>query len=319
MTALSRLLGVFSLLVCTALAAQNFPDRPVRLLVPYGAASSTDVLTRHLGESITAETKQAVIVDNKPGAEGFIGVSAAAAAPPDGYTVLITTSSTQVVNQHLYKKLPYDPVKDFIPVRTLGQSALGMTVNANSPYKTPQEFIQAARRDPGKLTFGSATATTRLAAEMLIQQTGVQLLNIPYKSNALMLNALLAGEIDVLFSDTALVIPHVKAGKLRTVGVTGMQRMAALPEVPTLKESGISDYYLTFWYGAWVPAGTPALVVARLNELFGRAMKTGPVQAFLATGGAENFDLSGEQFSSFQASEIVKFGKIVKGANIPQQ
>ena len=319
MTALSRSLGVISLLVCTALAAQNFPDRPIRLLVPYGAASSTDVLTRHLAESMTADTRQAVVVDNKPGAEGFIGVSAAAAAAADGYTVLITTSSTQVVNQHLYKKLPYDPVKDFIPVRTLGQSALGMTVNANSPYRTAQEFIQAARRQPGKLTFGSATATTRLAAEMLIQQTGVQLLNIPYKSNALMLNALLAGEIDLLFSDTALVIPHVKAGKLRTVGVTGTQRMAALPDVPTLKESGIPDYYLTFWYGAWVPAGTPAPVVARLNDLLARAVKAAQVQAFLAAGGAENFDLSGEQFNSFQASEIAKFGKIVKDANIPQQ
>ncbi len=319
MNALSRLLCVLFLLVCTGVGAQTFPDRTIRLLIPYGAASSTDVLARILAETITAETKQPVIIENKPGAEGFIGVQAAATAAPDGYTVLVTTSSTQVVNLHLYKKLPYDPVKDFIPVRTLGQSALGMTVNANSPYKSAGEFMEAARRQPGKLTFGSATATTRLAAEMFQQQATVQLLNIPYKSNALMLNALIAGEIDVLFSDTALVIPHVKSGRLRTIGVTGLQRMPALPEVATLKDSGISDYYLTFWYGAWVPAHTPAPVVARLNDLLAKAMRSPGAQAFLATGGAETFDLSGEQFSAFQASEIAKFGKIVKGANIQPQ
>ena len=315
----SRSLCVFSFLACTCVSAQTFPDRTIRLLIPYGAASSTDVLARILAENITAETKQPVIIENKPGAEGFIGVQAAATAAPDGYTVLVTTSSTQVVNLHLYKKLPYDPVKDFIPVRTLGQAALGMTVNANSPYKGVGEFKEAARRQPGKITFGSATATTRLAAEMFQQQTGVQMLNIPYKSNALMLNALIAGEIDVVFSDTALVLPHVNSGRLRTIGVTGLARMAKLPDVPTLKESGIADYYLTFWYGAWVPANTPAQVVTRLNELLAKAMTSAPAKAFLTTSGADVFDLSGEQFKAFENTEIAKFGKIVRGANIQPQ
>lgn len=143
--------------------------------------------------------------------------------------------------------------------------------------------------------------------------------NIPYKSNALMLNALIAGEIDVVFSDTALVLPHVNSGRLRTIGVTGLARMAKLPDVPTLKESGIADYYLTFWYGAWVPANTPAQVVTRLNELLAKAMTSAPAKAFLTTSGADVFDLSGEQFKAFENTEIAKFGKIVRGANIQPQ
>ena len=300
--------------------SQNYPEKPIRLLVPYGTGSSTDQLARIIAEAVTGETKQAVVVEDKPGAEGFIGVQAAATSPADGYTILITTNSTQVVNQHLYKKLPYDPIKDFIPVRTLGQSALGMTVNATSPYRTVTSFVEAARKQPGKFTYGSATATTRLAAELFQQQAGIQLLNVPYRANSLTLNALMGGEIDVMFSDTALVIPHAKSGgKLRTIGVTGLQRMAALPEVPTLKESGISDYYLTFWYGAWVPANTPAAIVTRINDLLGRGMKSSSAQSFLSLGGSDPFDLSGDAFATFQLSEIAKFGRIVKGANITPQ
>lgn len=320
MKTLFRLLAACVLLAATAAYAQSYPDRPVRLLVPYGAASSTDRLTRILGDAISSETRQPVIVDNRPGAEGFIGVQAAAAAPADGYTILVSTNSTQVVNVHLYKKLPYDPVKDFVAVRALGQSALGMTVNSGSAYRSVGEFLDAARKQPGKLTFGSATATTRLAGEMLQQLAGVQLLNVPYRANAGTVSALLAREIDVMFSDTALVIPHSRpGGQLRILGVTGQQRMAALPEVPTLKEAGVSDYYLTFWYGAWVPANTPALTVARINDLLARAMKTPAAQAFLSTGGADSFDLSGDAFTSFQASEIERFGRLVKAANMAPQ
>ena len=320
MKTLFRLLAACVLMAATAAYAQSYPDRPVRLLVPYGAASSTDRLTRILGDAIASETRQPVIVDNRPGAEGFIGVQAAAAAPADGYTILVSTNSTQVVNVHLYKKLPYDPVKDFVAVRALGQSALGMTVHSGSAYRSVGEFLDAARKQPGKLTFGSATATTRLAGEMLQQLAGVQLLNVPYRANAGTVSALLAREIDVMFSDTALVIPHSRpGGQLRILGVTGQQRMAALPEVPTLKEAGVSDYYLTFWYGAWVPASTPAPTVARINDLLARAMKTPAAQAFLSTGGADSFDLSGDAFTSFQASEIERFGRLVKAANMAPQ
>ena len=317
---LSGIFLVGALLLSATGIAQNYPDKPVHLIVPYGAASSTDQLARILGKAISEETGQPVIVDNKPGAEGFIGVQAAASAPADGHNILISTNSTQVVNLHLYKQLPYDPIKDFMAIRTLGQSALGMTVNAKSPFDTVNAFVSAARKQPGKLTFGSATATTRLGGELLQQLTGIQLLNVPYKANALTLNALMAGEIDVMFSDTALVIPHIKSGgRLRTVAVTGTQRMAALPDVPTLKESGVSDYYLTFWYGAWVTANTPSRIGTRINDLLARAMKTSAAQSFLATGGADNFDLSGEVFSKFQVSEIERFGRIVKAANmIPQ-
>jgi tripartite-type tricarboxylate transporter receptor subunit TctC len=300
--------------------AQTYPERQVRLLVPYGAGSSTDQLARILGDAITAETKQPVLVDNRPGAEGFIGVQAAAAAAPDGYTILVTTNSTQVINVHLYKKLPYDPLKDFIGVRTLGQSALGMTVNAASPYQNVAQVLDAARRTPGKLTFGSATATTRLAGEMLKQLAGVQLLNVPYRANAATVTALLGREIDMMFSDTALVIPHARpGGPLRILGVTGQQRMPALPEVPTLKEAGIADYYLTFWYATWVPAGTPATIVARVNDMLAKAMRSPAAQAFLTNGGAENFEVAGDALTAFQVEEIARFGRLVKAANMEPQ
>jgi tripartite-type tricarboxylate transporter receptor subunit TctC len=319
-TSFSRLICAGFLCVAAIAQAQGFPERPIHLLIPYGAGSSTDQLARILAEAITAETRQPVIVENKPGAEGAIGVQAAAAAPADGYTVLVTTNSTQIVNVHLYKKLPYDPITDFVAVRTLGQSALGMTVNAASPFQSVGEFLAAARRDPGKLTFGSATATTRLAGEMLQQLAGVRLLNVPYKANAATVTALIGGEIDVMFSDTALVIPHAKAGgRLRILGVTGLRRMAALPDVPTLKESGVPDYYLTFWYGAWVPAKTPGPIVARIDELLAKAMKSPAAQAFLKNGGADNFDLSGDAFAKFQVDEIARFGRLVKAANMEPQ
>ncbi len=314
-------LGFGGLLTAAGTArAQTFPDRPIRLLVPYGAGSSTDQLARILAEAITADTRQPVIVDNKPGAEGFIGVQAAASAPADGYTVLVTTNSTQVLNPLLYKKLPYDPVKDFVPVRALGQSALGMSVNASSPYRRVEDVLAAARREPGKLTFGSATATTRLAGEMLQQLGGIRLVNVPYKANANTVNALIGGEIDLMFSDTALTIPHAKpGGRLRILGVTGLQRMAVLPEVPTLREVGLGDYFLTFWYGAWLPAGTPPQVVARVNEILRKAMQVPSAQAFLASGGAENFDAQGDTFARFQADEVTRFGRVIKAANMEPQ
>ncbi len=318
-SAFYRWLSLGLLVVAAAAQAQGYPERPIRLLVPYGAASSTDALARILSEAMSAETHQSVVVENKPGAEGFIGVQAAAAAPPDGYTVLISTNSTQVVNVHLFKKLPYDPLKDFIAVRTLGQSALGMSVNAESPFRSVRDFVEAARREPGKFTFGSATATTRLAGEMLQQVAGIRLLNVPYKANAATVTALLSREIDVMFSDTALTIPHAKSGRMRILGVTGLQRMAALPDVPTLKEAGVPDYYLTFWYAAWLPARTPAPIVARVNDLLAKAMTSPAAQAFLKNGGADNFDLSGEAFARFQASEITRFGHIVKAAGIEPQ
>ncbi|MBO9355888.1 tripartite tricarboxylate transporter substrate binding protein [Bordetella petrii] len=304
-----------------AQAAQDYPRHAVRFLVPYGAGTSTDTLARILGEAISKETGQSIVVEDRPGAEGAIGVQAVAKAPADGYTVLITTSSTQVLNVHLYKKLPYDPVKDFIPVRTLGQSPMGMSVNADSPFHSVSDFLKAAHAEPGKLTFGSATSVTRLAGEMLQQLAGIKLLNVPYKSNAASANALIAKEVDTIFSDPSLTIPYTKepGARLRILGVSANRRTAALPDVPTMIEAGVPDYTMSFWYGAWVPAGTPPAVVEQINGLLDRAMKSPSAQAFLKNGGAENFGLSGKEFADFQASEIEKYGVLIKAAGIEPQ
>jgi tripartite-type tricarboxylate transporter receptor subunit TctC len=300
--------------------AQGATDRPLRLVLPFGAGTSTDQLARILAEAITAETRQPVVVENRPGAEGFIGAQAVATAPADGSTVLVSSNSTHVLNLHLYRKLPYDPVKDFVPVRTLGQAALGITVNAESPWRSVQELAAAARREPGRLTFASATAVTRLAGEMFRQAAGVDLLNVPYKSNTLSVNGLIGREIDVIFVDPVQVLQHARpGGRLRLLAVTGPARNTALPEVPTVRESGFPDYVTTFWYGAWVPAGTPAAAVARIDALLGRAMASPAAQAFLRNGGIESLDLSGEAFAAFQATEIARVGRVLKAAGIEPQ
>ncbi|MGE0802723.1 MAG: Bug family tripartite tricarboxylate transporter substrate binding protein, partial [Lautropia sp.] len=206
-------------------AAQTAIRGPVRLVVPFGAGTSTDTLARVLAETIASETGQSVVVENKPGGEGIIGAQSVATAASGGTTLLISSNSTQVLNVHLYRKLPYDPIKDFVPVRGLAQTSMGVAVNAASPWRTFGELLAAVRKDPGKLSFASATAVTRLAGEMFKQQAGVQMLNVPYKSNSLSVNALLGREIDVIFVDPVQVLPHMRPEpKLRLLAVTGSQR-----------------------------------------------------------------------------------------------
>ena len=320
---LVRRLAAVLLLLCASAGAQAqgaAPDRPMRLVLPFGAGTSTDQLARILAEQITADSRQPVVVENRPGAEGFIGAQAVATAPPDGTTVLVSSNSTHVLNVHLHRKLPYDPVKDFVPVRTLGAAALGVTVNADSPWRSVQDVIAAARAAPGKLTFASATAVTRLAGEMFRQQAGVDMLNVPYKSNTLSVNALIGKEIDVIFVDPVQVLQHTKpGGRLRLLAVTGPARNAALPEVPTGRESGLPDYVTTFWYGAWLPAGTPAATVARIDAQLAKAMASPAAQAFLRAGGIEPFELSGDAFARYQAGEIERVGKVLRAAGIEPQ
>ncbi|MGE3927490.1 MAG: Bug family tripartite tricarboxylate transporter substrate binding protein, partial [Lautropia sp.] len=240
-----------------------------------------------------------------------------ATAPADGSVVLISSNSTHSLNPNLYRKLPYDAVKDFIPVRTLGQAALGVTVHADSPFRSVSELVAAAKKDPGKLTFASATAVTRVAGEMFKQMAGVEMLNVPYKSNTLSVNALIGREIDVIFVDPVQVAMHAKpGGRLRLLAVTGPERNVAMSDVPTVGEAGVAGYVTTFWYGAWLPAGTPPAIVARIDALLVKAMESAPVQAFLRNGGIAPLALSGDKFAAFQAEEIARVGKVLRAANI---
>ncbi|CAN7513583.1 tripartite tricarboxylate transporter substrate binding protein [Variovorax sp. LjRoot130] len=310
-------LAFAALLGAGAAAAQTYPDKPISFVVPFAAGSATDQIARALGNGVTAETKQPVVIDNKAGASGFIASQQVAKAPPDGYTVLITTNTTHAANEHLFKKLPYDPVKDFSPIAALGKGGQIMVVNPNSPAKTVAEFVALAKKEPGKLSFGSGSSSSRMAGELLQQLAGIKLLHVPYKSNPLAVTDLLGGQIDMMITDTATGLPQVKAGKLRALGVSGAQRSPLAPEVPTIAEAGVKGYEMGYWFAAYAPAKTPPAVVKRLNELLVKAAKSEAAKtAFYEPSGTEVFTTSPEELAKFQHGESQKWGRIVKAAGI---
>ncbi|CAN7525059.1 tripartite tricarboxylate transporter substrate binding protein [Variovorax sp. LjRoot84] len=310
-------LAFAALLGAGAAAAQTYPDKPISFVVPFAAGSATDQIARALGNGVTAETKQPVVIDNKAGASGFIASQQVAKAPPDGYTVLITTNTTHAANEHLFKKLPYDPVKDFSPIAALGKGGQIMVVNPNSPAKTVAEFVALAKKEPGKLSFGSGSSSSRMAGELLQQLAGIKLLHVPYKSNPLAVTDLLGGQIDMMITDTATGLPQVKAGKLRALGVSGAQRSPLAPEVPTIAEAGVKGYEMGYWFAAYAPAKTSPAVVKRLNELLVKAAKSEAAKtAFYEPSGTEVFTTSPEELAKFQYGESQKWGRIVKAAGI---
>lgn len=295
---------------------QGFPDKPITFVVPFAAGSGTDQLARAIGQAVTNDSKVSVVVDNKPGANSFIGAQAAAKARPDGYTVFITTNTTQSANEHLFKKLPYDPVKDFTPLTALGRGGLIMVVNPALPVKNVSEFIALAKSKPGKLSFGSGSSSSRVAGELFKQMTGTYVLNVPYRSNPFAVTDLLGGQIDMMIVDMLTSLPQVKAGKLKALGVSTRQRSPLAPDVPTLAEAGVKGYELTFWFAAYAPAGTPADVTAKLTEILVKAAHSATAAPFYQSTGTEIFTSSEEELRKFQAAETVKWGRIIQGAGI---
>ncbi|MBB4225147.1 tripartite tricarboxylate transporter substrate binding protein [Variovorax sp. 375MFSha3.1] len=297
--------------------AEAFPEKPITFVVPFAAGTATDQIARALGTQITAETKQAVVIDNKAGASGFIASQSVAKAPADGYTVLITTNTTHAANEHLFKKLPYDPVKDFAPVAALGKGGQIMVVNPSFPAKSVAEFIALAKKEPGKYSFGSGSSSSRMAGELLQQMADIKLLHVPYKSNTLAVTDLLGGQINMMITDTATGLPQVKAGKLRALGFSSATRSALAPDVPTIAEAGVKGYEMGYWFAAYAPAKTPPAVVKRLNELLVKAAKSEAAKtAFYEPTGTEVFTSSPEELAKFQAGESQKWGRIVKAAGI---
>ncbi|MEJ8854915.1 tripartite tricarboxylate transporter substrate binding protein [Variovorax robiniae] len=297
--------------------AESFPDKPITFVVPFAAGTATDQIARAIGNGVAAETKQAVVIDNKAGASGFIASQQVAKAAPDGYTVLITTNTTHAANEHLFKKLPYDPVKDFAPITALGKGGQIMVVNPSFPAKTVAEFVALAKKEPGKYSFGSGSSSSRMAGELLQQMADIKLLHVPYKSNTLAVTDLLGGQINMMITDTATGLPQVKAGKLRALGMSSSSRSPLAPDVPTIAEAGVKGYEMGYWFAAYAPAKTPPAVVKRLNELLVKAAKSEAAKtAFYEPTGTEVFTTSPEEMAKFQAGESQKWGRIVKAAGI---
>ncbi|GAB2460376.1 tripartite tricarboxylate transporter substrate binding protein [Comamonas humi] len=299
-----------------AWAQAPYPAKTITFVVPFAAGSATDQLARALALSVTEQTKQAVVVDNKAGASGMIAAQQVAKAAADGYTVLITTNTTHAANEHLYKKLPYDPVKSFAPIGGLGKGGQVLVVPAGSPYQNVGELLAYAKANPGKLSFGSGSSSSRVAGEMLKQLAHVDILHVPYKSNPLAITDLLGGTINLMITDVSTGVPQIKAGKLRALGYSTQKRSPQLPDVPTLNEAGVKGYDMGYWFAAYAPAKTPDAVVARLNQLLNTAVKSPAAQSFFEMSGSEAWTSTPQELAKFQASETKKWGQVIKAAGI---
>ncbi|HEV8255451.1 MAG TPA: tripartite tricarboxylate transporter substrate binding protein [Casimicrobiaceae bacterium] len=303
-------------LAFTGIVRADYPEKQFTFIVPFAAGSATDQLARSLGQEVTRITKQAAIVDNKPGASGFIGAEAAKKAPPDGYTVFITTNTTHAANEHLFKKIPYDPVKDYLPVTGLGKGGQIMIVSLSTPAKSVAEFIALAKAQPGKISFGSGSSSSRVAGELFQQMAGVELLHVPYKSNPLAINDLLGGQINMMITDMATGLPQVKGGKVRALGVSTSKRSPLLPDLPTISEAGLKGYDMGFWFAAYVSAKTPPPVVDKLHDILVEATKGAAMQQFYSSTGTDPFVTSPAELGKFQSAESEKWKTIIKKAGI---
>jgi len=312
------MLAVIGLGTTGAAAAQAYPAKPVRLIVPSGPGGPPDIRARWLAEKLSPALGQPVIVDNKSGAGGIIGTEAGARSAPDGYTILLTHQGTVAINPHIYARLGYDPLKDFAPVSRLVVSALLLAVHPDAPVKSVGELLQLAKQSPGKLTYGSPGTGTppHLAAELFKRMAGIDTLHVPYKSPAPALFDLMGGRLSYTFDSLAIQMPQVKAGKIRALGVTSGQRLASLPEIPTVAEAGLPGFEYWSWMGICAPAGTPRPIVARLNQEIVHILGTQQAKDWFAAEGGEPKGETPEEFAAFILAEHARWGKVIREAGI---
>jgi tripartite-type tricarboxylate transporter receptor subunit TctC len=294
--------------------AETYPSRTVRIIVATSAGGTTDIVARLLGQWLADKLGQSFIVENRTGCGNNIGTEAAARSPADGYTLFMGTVGTHAINQSLYKKMPFDPIKDFAPLSRVAMVPNLLVANPSQPFKNVKEMIAYAKAHPGKINFGSSGngSSIHLSGELFKQMAGVDMQHVPYRGSAPAVSDLLGGQISVMFDNMPSAIPHVKGGKLRALAVTTAKRSPALPDVPTIAEAGVPGYEATSWFGLLAPAGTPAPVVAKLNASILKALADPEVKKKLAEQGAEPFGEKPEQFAAFIQSETLKWGKVVK-------
>ena len=299
-----------------ASAAETYPSRPVTIIVPFGPGSGTDIVSRIIGERLGTALNQSIVVDDRPGANGSLAAAYVAKAPPDGYTLLMSTNSPHSANPFLLKNIAYDPVKDFSPVTRVGSFTSMLVVNPAVPARSIQELIAYAKANPGRLTYGSGNTSGILAGETLKRWAGIDILQVPYKSVPPALNDVLAGRVSMTFTDLTPGLPHVNAGTLRALGITRLRRSALLPDLPTFDESGLKDFEVESWAGLFAPAGTPAEIVRRLNAETRRIIENPQVKAQIAQIGFEVFGSTPEELGEFVKVQLVRTFRMVKDAGI---
>jgi len=297
-------------------AQDRYPSQSIMFVVPFAAGSATDTLARLLGHRVTATLGQNVVIENIAGGSGVIAAQAVVRSAPDGHTVFITSNTTHASNQSLLKKVPYDAIADFEPISKLGTITLALVGHPSVPANDVKSLIAYAKANPGKLSFGSGSTSSRIAGELLKTLAGIDMLHVPYKSNPQVVTDLLGGQISLFFGDVSTSLPPVRAGKLKGFAVSSLTRSSLAPDLPTLNEAGIPGYDLTAWFAAFVPAKTPKPVVDKLNAALREALADKEVAAKLLAAGIEPAASSPDELKAFVMSETRKWAKIVADAKI---
>lgn len=311
-----------ALMALPAMAQTTWPTgKAISYVVPFAAGGTTDTLARLIGQQLATALGTTVVVENKGGAAGSIGSEAAARSAPDGFTLLGGTVSSHAINISLYPKLGYDPIKSFSPVTLIGTNPVVLVVSANSPYKTLKDVLTAAKGKQGGLSSASAGtgSSQHLAVELLAYKSGVKFTHIPYKGSGPAIQDVISGQVDMMFDTTVVAAPHIQSGKLRAIAVTSPKRLASMPDVPTVAESGVAelkDFEVQSWQAIFVPAGTPTPVVSRLHDEIRKILAQPDMQTRLKGFGMEPADMNVAQIATFQKAEVDKWAQVIKAANI---
>lgn len=317
-TFLTPLCAAMLLALSMTVGAQTYPAKPLRMVVPFSPGGPNDTLGRLISQKLTETWGQTVVVDNRGGAGGTVGLEAASRLPGDGYTIAMGGSSNLAVAPSLYAKLAYDPIRDFTPIINVAIVPYALAVNPTVPAKNVKELIVVARKKAGYLSYGSSGmgSMSSLAAEMLKSMSKTEIVHVPYKGTAPALTDVVSGQIDMMLADLAVIKPHADAGKLRVIGVTGSKRSSADRDVPTIAESGLPGYDLSPWFGVVAPAGVPRDLTVKLNNAIGASLKSADVMQRLGSLGYEPLGGTSEQFAATIKSDIAKYARIVKSAGI---
>ena len=312
----NAVLVALSLAVMPAFAQGTFPNKPIRMIVSVGAGGATDSLARRMAERLTKSLGTSVYVENQPGGSGVIAAQTVARAAPDGYTLLIGTNTTHAGNASFLKTMGYDPINDFEPISRLGIAALVLSINSAIPANNVTEFVAYAKANPGKMGFGSGTGSARLASEMLKTRVGIDILNVPYKSNVQALTDLRGGQIQMLFGDIALMLPQIRAGAVKGLAVSSAKRSAAMPDMPTMQEAGVPGYELVGFIAAFAPAKTPEPIVRRLNEEMVRILNDKEFAASMTSSGVDAAPTTPAELREWVVSETRKWSELARAAGI---
>lgn len=314
----SRLILCAAAFLAAGAAAQPYPGRPVRIVIPQAAGGAVDVVARPIAQKLSETWGQQVVVDNRPGANGIIGIEAVARSKPDGYTLGAAFTSSLTINPHVYKALPYDTFRDFVPVTQVVTNTITLVVNPYLPARTPKELVALGRSRPGELAYGSAGVgnMTHLAAELMRQETGLKMVHVPYKGDTPAVTELVSGQVALIFATAPSVAAHIQSGRLRLLATCGERRALAYPDAPTMIESGFPGVVVTGWWGLVAPTGTPQDIVQRVARDVAHHALSPELRERLRALGAEPAGTSPAEFAAFIKSELVKWERVAKTAGI---